>query len=120
MRYHPSPGQPWGKFSKFVKSQPPRQIFYSNDLPWGFPDTLFWSAGALSTIAMLLSLGGYIYVTMYLTDYILCLVVPFQPRFQSDFLASPLTALSKRSTMYTNVFTHRHTELPISSLCCNR
>ena len=38
------------------------------------------------------------------------------PHFHSNYLASSVTALSKMSTMLTNVFSHEHTELPTSSL----
>ena len=64
-----------------------------------------------------------VWLYMYLSDCLsifLCLAILFQPRFQSDYLAPSLTVLSKRSTIHTNVFTHKHTELPTSSLCCNQ
>ena len=56
---------------------------------------------------------------------ILCLIVALWPGFHSDYLASSITALSKRLTMNARVFNHKHTKLPTTpaatgrgSLCC--
>ena len=59
----------------------------------------------------------YVYIR---TAIFLCLDVSFRPRFQSDHLARSLTGFSKKLSMCTTVFTHKHTELPTSSLYCNQ
>ena len=62
---------------------------------------------------MLLWLCG-LYISIFL-----CLVVTIQFRFHSNYLSPSATALSERSTMYTNIFTHKQTEL-IPPLFCSQ